>query len=161
MQKDNESENTMWIFLVDCMSRIPLALHTDLQAKPGLINCRESNKSSDETGVRSTSSGARLPGSNLAVWSWTFSSFSFLVCKMTIRLAYPETALVIQWLRICLPMQSTRVQSLVRELRSHMLRGATKPTCSHKEPNATKRNNSTLPHRLVGRIKWSAYNSMQ
>ena len=30
------------------------------------------------------------------------------------------TTLVVQWLRICLPMQGTWVQSLVRELRSHM-----------------------------------------
>ena len=31
--------------------------------------------------------------------------------------------LVIQWLRICLPIQGTWVQSLVGELGSHMLRG--------------------------------------
>ena len=30
------------------------------------------------------------------------------------------TSLVVQWLRICLPMQVTWVRSLVRELRSHM-----------------------------------------
>ena len=30
------------------------------------------------------------------------------------------TSLVVQWLRICLPKQGTWVQSLVRELRSHM-----------------------------------------
>ena len=29
--------------------------------------------------------------------------------------------MVVQWLRICLPMQGTQVQSLVRELRSHMV----------------------------------------
>ena len=32
-----------------------------------------------------------------------------------------ETSLVVQWLRIRLAMQGTWVQSLVRELRSHML----------------------------------------
>ena len=32
-----------------------------------------------------------------------------------------ETPLVVQWLRVCLPMQGMRVQSLVRELGSHML----------------------------------------
>ena len=32
-----------------------------------------------------------------------------------------ETTLVVQWLRIRLAMQGTWVQSLVRELRSHML----------------------------------------
>ena len=31
------------------------------------------------------------------------------------------TSLVVQWLRICLPTQGTQVQSLVRELRSHVL----------------------------------------
>ena len=33
------------------------------------------------------------------------------------------TSLVIQWLRIRLPMQGMQVQSLVGELRSHMLQG--------------------------------------
>ena len=33
------------------------------------------------------------------------------------------TFLVVQWLRIRLPMQATQVQSLVGELRSHVLRG--------------------------------------
>jgi len=33
------------------------------------------------------------------------------------------TSLVVQWLRIHLPMQETQVQSLVGELRSHILRG--------------------------------------
>ena len=37
------------------------------------------------------------------------------------------TSLVVQWLRIHLPVQVAWVQSLVRELRSHM-HGATKPT---------------------------------
>ena len=34
-----------------------------------------------------------------------------------------ETSLVVQWLRIPLPMQGMWIQSLVRELRSHTLRG--------------------------------------
>ena len=33
----------------------------------------------------------------------------------------PGTSLVLQWLRICLPMQGTQVQTLVGNLRSHML----------------------------------------
>ena len=37
----------------------------------------------------------------------------------------PRTSLVVQWLRICLPMQGTQVQSLVWEDPS--CRGATKP----------------------------------
>ena len=36
-----------------------------------------------------------------------------------------ETSLVVQWLRICLPMQGTRVQALVWE--DPTCRGATKP----------------------------------
>ena len=42
-------------------------------------------------------------------------------------------SLVLQWLRLCLPMQKTRVWSLIRELRSHMLCGTTK-----------KKNNNTV-----------------
>ena len=47
-----------------------------------------------------------------------------------------RTSLVAQWLRLHLPMQGTRVPSLVRELRSHMLQGnealsaTTEPVCS-------------------------------
>ena len=37
-----------------------------------------------------------------------------------------ETSLMVRWLRICLPMQGTRVQCLIRELRSTSC-GATKP----------------------------------
>ena len=37
------------------------------------------------------------------------------------------TSLVAQWLRICLPMQGTRVRSPVRE--DYTCRGATKPVC--------------------------------
>ena len=33
------------------------------------------------------------------------------------------TSLVVQWLRICLPMQGMRVRSMVREERSHMIWG--------------------------------------
>ena len=33
------------------------------------------------------------------------------------------TSLVVQWLRIFLPMQGTCIRSLIGELRSHMLRG--------------------------------------
>ena len=32
----------------------------------------------------------------------------------------PGTSLVVQWLRICVPMQEMWVQSLAKELRSHM-----------------------------------------
>ena len=64
------------------------------------------------------------------------------------KLSYPGTSLVVQWLRICLAMQGTRVQSLVGELRSHMLSNKEAPAsqllspcttaksqCSQKEKN--------------------------
>ena len=38
---------------------------------------------------------------------------------------HPGTSLVVQWLRICLPMQGTRVRALVQE--DPTCRGATKP----------------------------------
>ena len=37
-----------------------------------------------------------------------------------LKYQYSRTSLVVQWLRIRLPMQGMRVQSLVGELRSHM-----------------------------------------
>ena len=39
------------------------------------------------------------------------------------KIIYSGTSLVVQWLRIYLVMQGTWVQSLVRELRSHMPQG--------------------------------------
>ena len=38
-----------------------------------------------------------------------------------------ETSLVAQWIRICLPMQETRIRSLVQE--DPTCCGATKPVC--------------------------------
>ena len=65
-----------------------------------------------------------------------------------------RTSLVVQWLRICLPMQGMQVRSLVRELRSPMLwqlslsetislRAALKTQCSKKK-NKTKNNYKVL-----------------
>lgn len=73
-------------FLVRLHVQDPTGLHTDLQAKPGLINCRESSKSSDETVVQSTSSGPDYLGQT---WLCDLepSVPSALACKMTIRLA--------------------------------------------------------------------------
>ena len=34
-----------------------------------------------------------------------------------------RTSLVVQWLRLCLPLQTVQVQSLVEKLRSHMPHG--------------------------------------
>ena len=42
----------------------------------------------------------------------------YLYLKIT-----PGTSLVVQWLKIGLPMQGTRVLSLVGKLRTHMARG--------------------------------------
>ena len=41
------------------------------------------------------------------------------------------TSLVVQWLRLCLPMQGVQFQSLVMELRSHMAHAAKTP--KHKQ----------------------------
>ena len=49
---------------------------------------------------------------------------SSLKLVFILKKIYLEVFLVVQWLRICLPMQGTRVQSLVRELRFHMTRGS-------------------------------------
>ena len=46
--------------------------------------------------------------------------------NLNVKNLMPGTFLVVQWLRLCLPMQGTWVESLVQELRYHML-GATKP----------------------------------
>ena len=46
-------------------------------------------------------------------------------CVVLIRSESVGTSLVAQWLRICLPMQGTQVQALVRE--DPTCRGATKP----------------------------------
>ena len=43
------------------------------------------------------------------------------------------TSLMVEWLRICLPVQGTQVQSLVGEVRSHML-GTTEPMGCSEEP---------------------------
>ena len=46
---------------------------------------------------------------------------------INIKKKIPRTSLVVQWLRIRLPMQGTQVQYLVWE--EFMYRGATKPVC--------------------------------
>ena len=45
-----------------------------------------------------------------------------------------KTSLVVQWMRIRLPMQGTGVQSLVGELRSHMSQGRESPNATNTEP---------------------------
>ena len=44
-----------------------------------------------------------------------------LICIMSKLIV--EASLVVQWLRLHIPSQGTEVQSLVRELRSHMPQG--------------------------------------
>ena len=46
--------------------------------------------------------------------------------KTSLELTQRGTLLAVQWLRLHLPMQGVWVQSLVRELRSHMPRGQKK-----------------------------------
>ena len=42
-----------------------------------------------------------------------------------LKVMHPGVSLVVQWLRICLPMQGTQVSALVQE--DPTCRGATKP----------------------------------
>ena len=57
---------------------------------------------------------------------WLCRSYSFcchyLILLLLFKNSYSGISLVVQWLRICLAMQGMGVQSLVGELRSHMLR---------------------------------------
>ena len=53
-----------------------------------------------------------------------FISFSDVPLKKTsLKTIHLGISLVVQWLRIYLPMQDLLVQSLAREVRSHMLQG--------------------------------------
>ena len=47
------------------------------------------------------------------------------------------TSLVVQWLRLCLPMQGTPVWSLVREVRSHVPQGQLSPCTTAREKLTT------------------------
>ena len=42
------------------------------------------------------------------------------------------TSLMVQWLRLCLPMQGVQFQSLVMELRSHMAHAAKTPNINNR-----------------------------
>ena len=57
--------------------------------------------------------------------------FLFLSCFLK---SISGTSLVVQWLRIRLPMQGMRVQSLVRELRSHHAAGQLSSRATTREP---------------------------
>ena len=56
-----------------------------------------------------------------------FHFWVFIWKKPTNSKRYIHTFLVAQWLRVCLPMQGTWVQALVRE--DPTCHGATKPLC--------------------------------
>ena len=51
--------------------------------------------------------------------SWSPFSSTFIRRAINI-IQKTRTSLVVQWLRVCFPMQGTWVRSLVRELRSHL-----------------------------------------
>ena len=53
-------------------------------------------------------------------------NLSFLICKMLIKIL-PMTSLMVQWIRTCLLMQGTQIQSLVWE--DSASQGATRPMC--------------------------------
>ena len=64
-------------------------------------------------------------GSGVHFWRYPINmqSKGNLTQGISFKPKYVGTSLVLQWLRICLPMQTTWVRSLIREPRSHMLRG--------------------------------------
>ena len=77
-----------------------------------------------------------------------------LLYKNTIK----GTSLVARWLRIHLPMQGTRVQSLVRELRSHMVQG--NRACTAQRARALTRGTCVLqrrPNTAKIKNKWKNY----
>ena len=47
-------------------------------------------------------------------------------CKDELKTEQRATSPAVQWLKLCLPVQGVQVQSLDRELRSHMLPGVAK-----------------------------------
>ena len=58
------------------------------------------------------------------------------------------TSLVVQWLRLLLPMQGVRVRTLVRELRSHM---------PHDQNTKTKTRSSIVTNSIETLKKWSTW----
>ena len=74
------------------------------------------------------------------LWSTMPRTLTTCACKKTSADLWNQgykknqkgTSLVVQWLRICLPMQGTWVQSLLGELRSHMFHRATIPVCHNQ-----------------------------
>ena len=56
---------------------------------------------------------------------WKSRSTSFIIKVVQIKTRYHGTSLVVQWLRIRLPMQGTQVRALVRK--DPTCCGATKP----------------------------------
>ena len=54
---------------------------------------------------------------NSAIKMYLYETCLITICivDMTIKIMQKWASLVAQWLRICLPMQGTRVQALVRE----------------------------------------------
>ena len=55
------------------------------------------------------------------------------------------TSLVVQWPRLCAPMQGVQVQPLVRELRSLMPHGTAKNSSSKQERSGHARATAALP----------------
>ena len=47
-----------------------------------------------------------------------------IACKHNEQHCVAGTSLMVQWLRVCLAIQQTRVQALVREIRSHIQQGS-------------------------------------
>ena len=81
--------------------------------------------------------------------------------KLRRKLTGQGTSLVVQWLRICLPMQGTWVSSLVWELRSHMAQEVSlcapkrEASGQQQRPTAAKKKNKQDEQSLGGkRAEW-------
>ena len=73
--------------------------------------------------------GLQSMGTQRVESDWVTNSFSLLHLSkwLSSKSLQIRTSLVVQWIRACLPMQGTLVESLVQE--DSTCRGATKPMC--------------------------------
>ena len=94
------------------------SVHGILQARTlewvALPFSRGSSQPRDQTRV------SHIAGRFFTVWATWEAPLLWNSGKLISKKSSTETALLVQWLRLHLPVQRERFQSLVRELRSHM-----------------------------------------
>ncbi|KAJ8779554.1 hypothetical protein J1605_012438 [Eschrichtius robustus] len=87
--------------------------------------CAGATAHTDTTGPGLDAQGTINESPHTAMKSSPHSPHLEKTCKEASIKLYYRASLVAQWLRICLPMQGTRVRALVRE--DPTCRGATRP----------------------------------